>query len=52
MTQPTQTIPQATATPKKAYQAPQLVEYGAVHQFTQGSAGTMVDGMGGMRARN
>ena len=36
---------------KKPYQAPTLIEYGAVHQFTQGSGGMNGDGMAYMNRR-
>ena len=48
MTAPQKTAAAPIETQKKPYQAPALVEYGAVHQFTQGSSGTKGDGQRSM----
>lgn len=49
MTDTQKTVAAPIETLKKPYQAPTLVEYGAVHQFTQGSGGMNGDGIGSMR---
>jgi hypothetical protein len=37
--------------PKKPYTTPTLVEYGDIAKLTQGSSGSLLDGMSAMMAR-
>jgi hypothetical protein len=50
MTRETEPDPEKTQ-PKKPYTTPALVEYGDIAKLTQGSSGSLLDGMSGMMAR-